>query len=51
MVACPFNWTDEYEWTGYIPFEEMPSAFNPPEGDHHRQRAAWERWLPTLSQR
>jgi penicillin amidase len=26
------GWTDEYEWTGYIPFEEMPSAFNPPEG-------------------
>ena len=26
------GWTDDYEWTGYIPFEEMPSAFNPPEG-------------------
>ena len=26
------GWTDEYEWTGYIPFDEMPSAFNPPEG-------------------
>ena len=26
------GWTDEYEWTGYIPFEELPSAFNPPEG-------------------
>jgi penicillin amidase len=24
------GWTDEYEWTGFIPFEEMPSAFNPP---------------------
>ena len=26
------GWTDEYEWTGYIPFEELPYAFNPPEG-------------------
>jgi penicillin amidase len=26
------GWTDAYEWTGYIPFEELPSRFNPPEG-------------------
>jgi penicillin amidase len=26
------GWTDEYEWTGYIPFEELPRAFNPPQG-------------------
>jgi len=26
------GWTDEYEWTGYIPFEELPYAFNPSEG-------------------
>lgn len=26
------GWTDEYEWTGYIPFAELPSRFNPPEG-------------------
>jgi penicillin G amidase len=26
------GWTDEYEWTGYIPFEELPYMFNPPEG-------------------
>ncbi|MGB7093565.1 MAG: penicillin acylase family protein, partial [Anaerolineales bacterium] len=26
------GWTDEYEWTGYIPFEEQPFSFNPPEG-------------------
>jgi penicillin G amidase len=25
------GWTDEYEWTGYIPFEELPYTFNPPE--------------------
>jgi penicillin amidase len=26
------GWMDEYEWTGYIPFEELPFSFNPPEG-------------------
>lgn len=26
------GWTDEYEWTGFIPFEELPYTFNPPEG-------------------
>ena len=26
------GWTDEYEWTGFIPFEEQPYTFNPPEG-------------------
>ena len=26
------GWTDEYEWVGYIPFEDLPHAFNPPEG-------------------
>jgi penicillin G amidase len=26
------GWTDEYEWTGYIPFDELPYAYNPPEG-------------------
>ncbi|MDQ3007839.1 MAG: penicillin acylase family protein, partial [Chloroflexota bacterium] len=26
------GWTDEYEWTGYVPFEELPYSFNPPEG-------------------
>jgi penicillin amidase len=24
-------WTGEYDWTGYIPFDELPSAYNPPE--------------------
>lgn len=23
------GWTDEYEWTGYIPFEGLPQTFNP----------------------
>ncbi|MFQ6101502.1 MAG: penicillin acylase family protein [Anaerolineae bacterium] len=26
------GWTDEYEWEGYIPFDELPRAFNPEEG-------------------
>jgi penicillin amidase len=24
------GWTDEYDWDGYVPFEGLPSAFNPP---------------------
>ncbi|GII93122.1 penicillin acylase family protein [Sinosporangium siamense] len=26
------GWTGEYEWTGTIPFGDLPSVFNPPEG-------------------
>ena len=26
------GWTDDYEWTGFIPFEELPYAFNPESG-------------------
>jgi penicillin amidase len=26
------GWTDEFEWLGYIPFEELPYAYNPPQG-------------------
>jgi len=26
------GWTDEYEWIGYIPFDELPSIFNPAQG-------------------
>lgn len=26
------GWTDEYEWTGYIPFNELPKTVNPKEG-------------------
>jgi penicillin amidase len=26
------GWTDEYEWTGFIPFDELPRSFNPERG-------------------
>jgi penicillin amidase len=26
------GWTDECEWQGYVPFEELPFAYNPDEG-------------------
>jgi penicillin amidase len=26
------GWTDEYEWTGTIPFDQLPSVLNPPAG-------------------
>ena len=31
MLPVP-GWTDEYEWTGFIPFDELPYSFNPPQG-------------------
>jgi penicillin amidase len=26
------GWIDDFEWTGFIPFDQLPSVFNPPEG-------------------
>ncbi|MCZ2126694.1 MAG: penicillin acylase family protein [Anaerolineales bacterium] len=26
------GWTDDYEWTGFIPFDELPYTLNPKEG-------------------
>ncbi len=26
------GWVDDYEWTGYIPFDELPSTYNPSRG-------------------
>lgn len=26
------GWTTEYDWVGFVPFEEMPSLLNPPQG-------------------
>ena len=26
------GWNDDYAWTGFIPFDELPSSFNPPKG-------------------
>lgn len=31
QVPVP-GWTGDYEWTGYIPFEQMPYALNPANG-------------------
>ena len=28
VVPVP-GWTGEYEWTGFVPFDELPSAYNP----------------------
>jgi penicillin amidase len=26
------GWSSEYEWKGYVPFDDLPSSFDPPEG-------------------
>ncbi|HTP01249.1 MAG TPA: penicillin acylase family protein [Anaerolineales bacterium] len=26
------GWSGDYDWTGYIPFDQLPHAYNPPEG-------------------
>ncbi|MCZ7669290.1 MAG: penicillin acylase family protein [Chloroflexi bacterium] len=31
LVPVP-GWTDEYEWTGYIPCDELPTLYNPAQG-------------------
>jgi penicillin G amidase len=31
LVPSP-GWTGQYEWRGAIPFDELPRAFNPPDG-------------------
>ena len=31
LVPVP-GWTGEYEWQGYIPFDELPNVYNPPTG-------------------
>lgn len=31
MLPVP-GWSDDYEWIGYVPFEELPFTFNPPQG-------------------
>lgn len=30
-VPAP-GWTDDYEWTGFIPFDQMPWSYNPAKG-------------------
>ncbi|MEP3244839.1 MAG: penicillin acylase family protein [Sneathiella sp.] len=29
------GWLAEYDWDGFIPFEELPQAYNPPRGFHY----------------
>jgi penicillin amidase len=31
MLPAP-GWTDDYEWQGYVPFEQLPFALNPASG-------------------
>jgi penicillin amidase len=31
LLPAP-GWTDEYEWERYIPFDDLPYAYNPPQG-------------------
>ena len=31
FMAVP-GWTGDYDWTGFIPFADLPRAFNPPAG-------------------
>jgi penicillin amidase len=31
LVPSP-GWSGQYEWNGSIPFEDLPTAFNPPDG-------------------
>ena len=32
-ATLPFpGWTNEYDWNGFVPFDQMPHVFNPPEG-------------------
>ncbi len=31
MVPVP-GWSGEYEWKGFIPYDELPYSFNPPQG-------------------
>ena len=55
LVPVP-GWTGEYEWTGYIPFDELPTVYNPPThyiatannkviGDDYRHHISYE-WDP-----
>ena len=31
--TMPFpGWTDEYDWNGFVPFDQMPHVYNPPDG-------------------
>jgi penicillin amidase len=31
LLPAP-GWTDDFEWTGYVPFDQLPWTYNPPRG-------------------
>jgi penicillin amidase len=31
-IAISPGWTDEYDWQGLVPFEQLPHVYNPPKG-------------------
>ncbi|MBX7235467.1 MAG: penicillin acylase family protein [Caldilineales bacterium] len=31
LVPVP-GWTDDYEWQGFVPFDQLPSSYNPDQG-------------------
>jgi penicillin amidase len=45
------GWTGEYEWSGYIPYDELPYLFNPPQGFivTANNRVVWENYPYHLS--
>jgi penicillin amidase len=32
VIAILPGWTDEYDWKGYVPFDELPHCYNPEQG-------------------
>jgi len=52
LLPAP-GWTGEYDWTGFIPWDELPQSVNPPEGfivtannkitgDHYPHFITWQ---------
>ena len=45
------GWTSEFDWAGFVPFDELPRVYNPAERHHRqRQRPPGARRLPPLHQ-
>ena len=39
------GWDPRYDWTGFVPFEQMPTAYDPPEGLHRGRQPGRDRQL------